>query len=206
MATKQRDLLDENQILKMRSCSRGFDAVIGRKFRETVGPLIEDCTKALLEAQQQVKRTHPDVDVFPGYVESDLLESSTLTLSLADDEAIKILDEYGEEVIGTTVAELKHMQHQSPRLGDVFTLAQLINSVKESHKMTLALQKLKESAYVLRDHLEEEPEMQEIIQQATAPRRYRFFVMLHAMFWTILCIFLRRYFNTYCGYFSSLRE
>jgi len=169
MATKQRDLLAENQILKIRSCSRGFDAVIGRKFRETVDPLIESCTKALYEVQQQMKRTHPDVEVFPGYVESDLLESSTMSLHLTDNEAISILDEYGEEIIGTTVAELKHMEDQSPRLGDVFTLTQLINSVKESHKMTVALQKLKESAYVLRDHLEEEPEMQEISQ--SAPRR-----------------------------------
>ena len=166
MATRQRDLLEENQVLRVRSCSRGFDAVIGRRFRETVEPLIESCTKALYEVQQQIKCSHPDVEVFPGFVEPNLLDSRSLALS--DDEAIKILDEYGEEVMGTTVAELKQMEDHSPRVEDVVTLTQLMNNVRENHKLTLYLQNLKETAYVVRDHLEEEPEMQEIIQN---PRR-----------------------------------
>ena len=170
MATRQRSLLAENQVLRMRSCSRGFDAIIGRKLRENINPLIESCKKALSEAQRLTNSSGPDASMLPSNLEADLMDSKGMMLS--DEEAIKTLDEYGDEVIGTTVAELRQMEDQSPRLGDVFTLPQLISSVKETHKTILALQKLKENAFILRDYLEaEEPIEAELVEVPKEPPR-----------------------------------
>ena len=153
MATRQQGLMIENQTLRMRSCSRGFDAVIGRKFCENACPLIEACVTALFKAQAILKNTHPDVELFPDRVEWTFNDARNL---LSDEDAIKLLDEYGDEIVGTTVAELRQMQDHSPRLSDVTSLSQLIDGVKKTHQAFCALQNIKRSSFALRDYLEEQ--------------------------------------------------
>ena len=157
MAIRQQNLLAENQDLQLRSCSRGFDAVIGKKFQDKTVPLIESCAIALQEAE---KLLNPDGSseiptCFGG--KQDFLNFS-LDPSLTENDAVRILNEYGDELIGTTVAEFKLMQEQSPRLNDVSSLSDMITRVIENHKATSALQVLKEKTLLLQNYLEEKQE------------------------------------------------
>ncbi|XP_076799576.1 uncharacterized protein LOC143444274 isoform X4 [Clavelina lepadiformis] len=186
MGKRQRNLLTENQALRLRSSSRAFDAMIGQKLRESLRQTVRLCEEKLQDlktdgGREVMEFTRRRTKVQDSYLavefSFELLNPIDVHV-LSDEDAAKFLNTFALQLMGTNFEDLRQLQNESPRLDDIKSISQLTDDVKENSSLMKSMDRIQNVISILGDQcvksissmyqlLEENKRLQEQLEQST---------------------------------------